>query len=523
MLRNINGLEQRDTKASMDKFGGVAQLCLTYKCQCNCRHCGVKHLGRSIKKELSLAQLNRIFADLKLCRYDYLDFSGGEPTLRKDIADIIALGKKHSFAMTLETNGLSLTPNLLASLKKAGLGLIYLSMDDYRAEVHDEIRGRQGVFNSAVNVLCAAKKVGLPVHVSMVPKSREYFTKGGANQQIKLCLDNGAEKIRILFPSYVGNCSQGRKIFCSEKDEFRLLEYIDKRYRDLVYIESTMSPLTTVLKEKKVLCPAKSVFSYISCNGYVMPCPYLPFVFGDINKESMIEIVSRMQEHPFMRRDGLYCPTRDKNYLATDLKGVSMNNPFKFAKSLNRINCYSSCNNNCMHCRLPSAKKTTAELLDVVNEVDKKYKSIQLYGGEIFIRDDMLLIIERISADFEVVVHTNARIFTYNSLAQKLRKFNIKAFKVPVFALNERKFDQITGVKGSYQQTFQGIANLAKLGLPVSVYIPREESNKNLQSLISLGIVSISSFEISNSHPLPDSVLCFGNRLKETHLVWLKT
>ena len=507
----------------MIKISKVVQICLAYDSQSNCSHCGVKHGGDHSKKELTLPQLTHIFTDLKLSRFDCLDFSDSKPTLRKDIMDIIALGKKFGFSMTLETNSFALTPTLLAHLKRAGLGLIYLNMDDSLLKVYDKTKGHEELLKSVLNTLHNAKKINLPVHVSMVLKNKENFLGGGANTQIKLCLENGAEKIRILFPSYVGNCSQGRKILCSEDDELDLLTHIDEKYRDSIYVESTLSPLTTVLKEKRVLCPAKNGFSYISCQGYVMPCPCLPIVFGDINKEPMMEIVSRMHNHPFMRRHGHYCLTRDKVYLTKILSDVNESHPLIFVKSMNRVNCYAPCNNNCQHCHLPSDEKTTADLLDAVSKVDKEYKSIHLYGGEILIRDDILLLLEKISAEFEIVLYTNARMFIYHSFVQKIRKLNIKAVKVPVFSLQESKFDKITGVNGSYQQTIKGIANLAQSGLAVFVYIPQDEAASDIQALTSRGIVSVSWYNISDSQPLNDFVLCFGARIKETHLMWLKT
>ena len=82
----------------------VVQLTLTNRCQCNCEHCGVFSLRDSIKGELSLQQLDLIFRDLKLAGCLVIDLFGGEPTLRRDLFEIIAHGKAQGFLMSLETN-----------------------------------------------------------------------------------------------------------------------------------------------------------------------------------------------------------------------------------------------------------------------------------------------------------------------------------------------------------------------------------------------------------------------------------
>ncbi len=506
----------------MNKHGGVLQLCLTYACQCACDHCGVKHLGRRLKRELSLTEIGRLFVDLKISGFCHVDLSGGEPTLRKDLFKIIKLGKRFGFSMSLETNGIRLVPSVLLKLKESGIDVIYLSLDDFRSQQHDEGRGRRGVFQSAVAGLCMARQMGMRVHVSMVPSSREYFKKGMADEQIRFCLENGAEKVRILFPSYVGKCADKKKIFCSEADELRLLDCLDSKYHDVVYVESEMSPLAAVIRDRKVLCPAKSVFSYVAANGYVMPCPYLPVVFGDVRKESVTEILSRMHESPFMRRDGLYCPTRDKRYLATSLKGLTPQNPFIIASNLNKINCHASCGNRCGHCQISRDGMNAPELLRTVKGIDKKYKTVHLYGGDIFTEKDIFSVLEKIARDFEIVVHTNARVFTDPALAQRLQKLNIKAVKVPFFAYAEKSFERITRVKGSYRQTLIGIANLGKAGIPVSIYVPEKEAKKDFEIFISLGVVSVSWYTVGDVDTLSDSVLCFGSKLTQTHLLWLK-
>lgn len=525
-LLNKNSLmiDKQDVDLSDERkvLPGVVQLSLTNKCQYNCRYCGVKYLNRAINEELSLPQIKEIFNDFKIAGVKCVDLSGGEPTLRKDLFEIIKLGKSYGFEMVLETNGALLNYNYLEDLKKANIDTIFLSLDDYVENNHDKGVGLKGSFQKAVKALNYCKELNLNVHTSIVPKSREYFINGDINRYIKFCLDNGAKKIRILFPSYVGNCSSEKKEFCSKKEELNLLKFIEEKFYDYVYVESALSELKTIISEKEVLCPAKICFCYVLGNGLVTPCPYLPIVFGDIRKESIVEIFSRMQDHPYMKNRGIYCPTRDKKYLQECLGEITKDNPLKYISSLNKVDFNSKCNNNCKDCNLVSKEKSKENLINEIKKIDKRYGSVHLYGGEIFLRRDIFEILDMIPKNVSIVVYTNGRIFTYPHLVKRLKEHNVKAVKIPFFSLDEKKFNEFTKTEDAYRQTVNGIKSLCREGIPVSLYIPDSELTTNIDSLTSLGIVSISSYDLSDLDPLQDSVLCFGKRIKKNKLIWFR-
>ncbi|HNW44821.1 MAG TPA: radical SAM protein, partial [Elusimicrobiales bacterium] len=216
----------------------VVQVSITDKCQCSCAHCGVSFLRAGGRRpDPSFEDIRRIFLDLKTFNCEFVDLFGGEPTLRKDLAEIVRLGKSMGFTMLIETNGLALDRPYLGKLKKAGLDLVYLSLDDYDAEKHDANRGRPGVFKAAVRAMNICRDLGLPVHVSMVPKSREYFTDGSMNRFVAFCLKNGAQKIRILFPSCVGKWSCRKAGELSEKEEREVFSYVRRAYHKYIYVE----------------------------------------------------------------------------------------------------------------------------------------------------------------------------------------------------------------------------------------------------------------------------------------------
>ena len=74
-----------------------------------------------------------------------LQLSGGEPTVRDDLSDVIALGKAKGFPyLQLNTNGLRLAAqgDYAAQLKDAGLDCVFLQFDAVEDAAYTALRGR---------------------------------------------------------------------------------------------------------------------------------------------------------------------------------------------------------------------------------------------------------------------------------------------------------------------------------------------------------------------------------------------
>lgn len=74
-----------------------------------------------------------------------IQLSGGEPTLRDDLPQIISTGRSLGFSyFQLNTNGLRLAsePAYLEALKDAGLSTVFLQFDGARDEIYRQLRGR---------------------------------------------------------------------------------------------------------------------------------------------------------------------------------------------------------------------------------------------------------------------------------------------------------------------------------------------------------------------------------------------
>ncbi len=114
-------------------------LNVTNRCHFQCIHCAFDS-GCTKMSELSLPELEKILRDTKELGGERIDITGGEPTIRKDLPDIISIGKMLGYKIELVTNGSLLTQEKLAQFKQQGLDAIAISLDGSTYETYHRIR-----------------------------------------------------------------------------------------------------------------------------------------------------------------------------------------------------------------------------------------------------------------------------------------------------------------------------------------------------------------------------------------------
>lgn len=121
---------------------------LTNRCNLKCPICFANAASAGYIYEPSMDQIKQMLENLRSNRplpTPALQLSGGEPTLREDLPEIIKLAKKFGFRnVQVNTNGLRLAESLeyCKKLKKAGLQTLYLQFDGLTPDVYWYTRGR---------------------------------------------------------------------------------------------------------------------------------------------------------------------------------------------------------------------------------------------------------------------------------------------------------------------------------------------------------------------------------------------
>jgi len=142
------------------------QIAVTPRCNLNCRMCQVVKTWRE-EPELSLEELERVADTLGKLGVGYVVLTGGEPFLRKDLPGILKLFNERGFDVRLQTNGTLTTPELADCLVDSGLRHLSVSLNSLSPEKEDELAGREGVWEKAMETLALFSQ-RLPPRGSMV-------------------------------------------------------------------------------------------------------------------------------------------------------------------------------------------------------------------------------------------------------------------------------------------------------------------------------------------------------------------
>jgi len=139
---------------------------LTRRCPLSCLHCYLPETrGRAAAgRELAAAQWKKILRQLARAGGLYLVFTGGEPLLRPDLAEICAYAKKLNFDVRVFSSGLGLTAELARELKEAGLSAFEISLYG-RPAVHDGITGLAGSFARSLAAARELRSAGIRVKI----------------------------------------------------------------------------------------------------------------------------------------------------------------------------------------------------------------------------------------------------------------------------------------------------------------------------------------------------------------------
>lgn len=100
---------------------------LTYRCPLQCPYCSNPLDFAKQGQELTTEQWFKVMQEAREMGAAQIGFSGGEPLVRQDLAELIAEARRLGFYTNLITSGIGLTKEKIIAFKEAGLDHIQIS------------------------------------------------------------------------------------------------------------------------------------------------------------------------------------------------------------------------------------------------------------------------------------------------------------------------------------------------------------------------------------------------------------
>ncbi|MBW1868431.1 MAG: radical SAM protein [Deltaproteobacteria bacterium] len=270
----------------------VTNFAVTPRCPCNCWHCSFS--DRSKKDILSLDQLKKAIYDVQDLGTSVIGLTGGEPLLRDDLEDIIASIDKRSMPVIF-TTGYKLTRDRVKSLKKAGLEIPVISLDHYKAEIHDRGRRKEGIFDAALNAIKLFQDEGFYVAVSFVPDKPLVSNRREIFKVIDFFKEIGINDMRLTSPILSGKLTSKPEERLSAENVNTIFEIQKKCTRTRGY--PGVFAYDFFESEKYYGCGAGFNYMFIDSQGNVCPCDFTMLSFGNMLERPIREIWEETSKH----------------------------------------------------------------------------------------------------------------------------------------------------------------------------------------------------------------------------------
>lgn len=168
-------------------------------CNLRCRHCWVNE-GSSFTDTLTLSQWTELLGQARDIGCSYVKFTGGEPLMYKQIAELYRFAALNFPRVSIETNGTLEPAGLLDRFTEKRPYSVSVSLDSAYPEVHDSFRGAAGAWKSSVSFV--SKLIGIGVNTQLIMSISDTDRKAVADM-ISLSRDLHASslKINLIMPS----------------------------------------------------------------------------------------------------------------------------------------------------------------------------------------------------------------------------------------------------------------------------------------------------------------------------------
>jgi radical SAM protein with 4Fe4S-binding SPASM domain len=304
----------------------------TIKCNLACAHCRRLESNEAVVTDLSTSQGKALIEQLAELgkgqpMMPVLVFSGGEPLCRDDIFELVGYAKSLGLSPALATNGTMVDAAIAQKIVDSGIVRVAVSLDGATAEVHNKLRQLEGSFEKAIEGINALHKKQVPFQINI---TLTRHNAGQLDDVYELAESLGAVALHVfmLVPVGCGVLLAETDMLSPEQYEQKLVDICRLDKGGGLQVKVTCGPhYERVIRQAGLYqsrlktgrsagsIPGRSGHSgaskgclaglgvlFVSHQGDVFPCGYLPVNCGNVLKETLSQIwynnkdLARMRE-----------------------------------------------------------------------------------------------------------------------------------------------------------------------------------------------------------------------------------
>lgn len=287
---------------------------LIRSCNLKCDFC---YLGEKRNYELEYEKVMKTLREIRKMGGMNILFTGGEPLLYSRLNELLIETKEMGFICSLNTNGTLINEKnaqLLADL----LTTINISIHSFNAEEHDELVGKKGAYEEAINGIKLLQKYNGKIVINTVVTNKIEDKILKMKQFVENELKCEWHPDSRIVPTYSGNTFAMEKRIISEEKLEEVLKTVNAyKFKD----ENTFST---------GICSAARKTCFIDAEGYIYPCLQFKNYEKNYREDIFLESIYNKSFEEIWNTNAFF----------KEIRNISQNDFSKCMKCKNYKKCY---------------------------------------------------------------------------------------------------------------------------------------------------------------------------------------
>ena len=251
----------------------VGMLCeLTHRCPLQCPYCSNPTDLERVATELTTEEWQSVMRQAGELGILQVHLSDGEPTVRKDLEEILEAAVKAGLYTNLITAGVTINRERLMKLAEIGLDHVQLSIQDVDSENADRISAYKGGLAKKIEVSQWTKEAGMALTIN-APIHRQNIHN--VPRMIEFAIECGAGRIEIAHVQYYAWALLNRGSLMPTRESFmtaaKQVEEAREKYKGIIVIDMVVPDYYAKFPKPCMGGWAKQILN-VTPQGRVLPC-----------------------------------------------------------------------------------------------------------------------------------------------------------------------------------------------------------------------------------------------------------
>lgn len=299
---------------------------LTHRCPLQCPYCSNPLELEKVNVELTTEEWQKVMRQAAQLGILQVHLSGGEPTARRDLEEIVKTASEAGLYTNLITAAVLLKRDRLEKLKECGLDHVQISIQDVdtEAENADRIAGYKGGSAKKKEVAGWVRELGMPLTINApIHRHNIHSVEAIINYAVEL----GAGRVEIAHVQYYAWALKNRASLMPTREAFmeaaRIVERERERLKGIIVIDAVVPDYYAKYPKPCMGGWGKGIIN-ITPSGRVLPCHAAESIthleFDNVKDRPLADIWlngSAFQKYrgtSWMKEPCRTCPRREIDY-----------------------------------------------------------------------------------------------------------------------------------------------------------------------------------------------------------------